>query len=414
MFNRLPLTLLCTLLLSYTVHADDAAIEQAAEDQAQAAEAELIKLEQTVGEQADITDEKASEVMAAEAKAAEDEASSKPWLPAARNFDWVQLTSGEWLKGNIKAMYKDSLEFDSDKLDMQIIDWEDVKYLKSYRPININVEGHEPVTGMLQITEDKVTITNRDETLEYERSKLISLAPSGDREVHLWAIKYSLGLNIRSGNTDQLDYNSKFNATRRTARSRFVLDYIGNVSNTRDADDNFVETINNHRVNASASRYATRYFFYTPLFAEYYSDPFLNIDKRLTLGVGVGYTILDMPGFEWNVNGGPAYVSTDYVSVLPGEEEQVDAGAIVLATDLDYDITSSLEFIFNYRIQASKKEAGGYTHHMVATFESEITSSLDFDVSLIWDRINQPATDADGNRPEPDDYRLTVGVTYEY
>ena len=401
MFHRSSSTLLAALLFSSNVLADDAELKQSAEDMTQTAEDELSALEQTVGKQADITDEEASEAMAAEAKAAEDEASSKPWLPAAKNYDWVQLTSGEWLKGEIKSMYNDSLDFDSDKLDMQTIDWEDVKYLVSYRPGNINVEGHEPVTGNLQITEDKVMITNGEGVLVYERSDLISLAPAGDREADLWSIKFTLGLNIKTGNTDQVNYNSKFNASRITARSRFLLDYLGNVSKTRDSNGDFVETVNNNRVNASASRYATRYFYYTPLFFEYYQDPFQNLSKRLTAGVGVGYTIIDVPGFEWNVNGGPAYVSTDYVSVLPGEKQQVAAGAIVFATDFDYDITSFLEFIFNYRIQASKQEAGGYTHHMIGTFESEITGSLDFDISLIWDRISEPATDADGNTPKP-------------
>ena len=51
---------------------------------------------------------------------------------------------------------------------------------------------------------------------------------------------------------------------------------------------------------------------------------------------------------------------------------------------------------------------------MIATFESEITGSLDFDISMIWDRISEPATDAEDNTPKPDDYRLTVGVTYTY
>ena len=265
MFHYSPSTLLVTLLFSSIVLADDSQLKQSAEDQVKTAEDELSALEQTVGEQADITGDEAAEVMAAEAKAAEDEASSKPWLPAAKNYDWVQLTSGEWLKGEIKSMYNDSLDFDSDKLDLQTIDWADVKYLKSYRPSNINVEGHEPVTGNLQITDDTVTIIDGDKILEYKRSDLISLAPSGDRELDLWSAKFSLGLNFRAGNTDQVDYNSKLDISRITARSRFLLDYIGNISKTRSSEGVLTETINNNRINASASRYATRYFYYTCL-----------------------------------------------------------------------------------------------------------------------------------------------------
>ncbi len=404
MIQKIPLAFFSLLLFSSVVVAEEAEIKQTAAEGMQSAEDELSKLEQTVGEESD----------SSKTQATKDEESSKPWLPAAKEFDWVQLTSGEWLKGEIKSMYNDSLEFDSDKLDLLSIDWEDVKYLKSYRPSNVNIENNEPLTGSLQISGDKVTITDGENVQEFDRFDLISLTPSGDRELDLWSIKFTLGLNVRSGNTDQIDYNSKFNAKRRTARSRFILDYIGNISKTGDDQDSLIETINNHRLNASTSRYATRSFFYTPLFVEYYHDPFQNVDQRITVGIGLGYTIFDTGKYEWNVNGGPAYVSTKYLSVLPGEELKVEAGALVFGTDFDAELTSALDFIFKYHIQAAEEDSGGYTHHVIATFESEITGSLDFDISMIWDRISHPATDADGNTPEPDDYRLTVGVTYTY
>jgi len=289
-----------------------------------------------------------------------------------------------------------------------------VKYLKSYRPGNVNIEDREPITGSLQISGDTVTITNGDNVQEFDRLELISLTPAGDNELDLWAIKFALGLNIKSGNTDQVDYTSKLSVKRRTARSRFLLDYIGNISKTGNNNNDLVETVNNHRVNTGLDIYATRYFFYQPAFAEYYRDPFQNIDQRITLGVGVGYTIFDTAMFEWNVNGGPAFVTTKYLSVQPGQEQRIDAGALVFGTDFDAELTSTLDFLFKYHIQAAKEEAGGYTHHMIATFESELTGKLDFDVSLIWDRISQPRKDDLGIAPEPDDYRLTVGVTYTY
>ena len=400
------------VIVSSSVLAEEAAVKNA-EEEAQAAEDELSKLEQAVGEDADATASQADD-QTDTSETAEDKASSKPWLPAAKEFDWIQLTSGEWLKGEIKSMYNDSLEFDSDKLDLLNIDWEDVKYLKSYRPSNVNIEYQQPLTGSLQISGDTVTISDGENVKEFERNDLISLTPHGDSEIDLWAIKFSLGLNVRSGNTEQIDYTAKLNTRRRTARTRFILDYIGNISKTDNADSVLVETVNNHRVTASHNIYATRYFFYQPIFAEYYRDPFQNIDQRITAGVGLGYTIFDTGKYEWNVNGGPAYVGTRFVSVQPGEKQKVEAGALVFGTDFDAEITDSLDFIFKYNITGMKEESGGYTHHIIGTFESEITGSLDFDISLIWDRISQPSTDDKGNTPESDDYRLTIGVTYTY
>jgi len=414
MIQKLLFTVVGCFLLIPMVLADNATtqkaevkqaeIKQTAADDSQSAEDELSKLEQTVGEQAETS----------KVNSEKKGVSSKPWLPAAKDFDWVQLTSGEWLKGEIKSMYNESLEFDSDKLDLLNIDWDDVKYLKSYRPSNVNIENHVPVTGSLQVSSDKVTITDGDNVQEFDRLELISLTPSGDREVDLWAIKFTLGFNVQSGNTEQLDYNSKFNAKRRTAKSRFVIDYIGNISKTGNEDGVLTETVNNNRVSTSLNIYATRYFFYTPIFAELYRDPFQNIENRFSAGIGIGYTIFDSSQLEWNINGGPAYLSTKFISVQPGEDQRTAAPAVVLGTDVDIELSNTLDFIFKYKVQASKEEAGGYTHHVIATFESEITGSLDFDISMIWDRISQPTKDDLGVAPQPDDYRLTVGVTYTY
>ncbi len=409
MVQKILSLVLCYFLSFSAVLAGDLSdtkqeIKQTDAEDTRTAEGELLKLEQAATRQEDMPVESADE----------DEASSRPWLPAAKEFDWVQLTSGEWLKGEIKSMYNDSLEFESDKLDLLNIDWEDVKYLKSYRASSIYVEGQEPVTGRLQISGDRVTITNGDGIQEFERLKLISLSPSGDKEKDLWAVKFTLGLNVQGGNTNQLDYSSKFNAKRRTAKSRFTFDYIGNISKTGNESKVLTETVNNNRILSSMNIYATRYFFYTPVFVELYRDPFQNIAQRMSIGVGLGYTLLDTSRFEWHVNGGPAFLSTRYISVQQGERQKIDAPALVLGTDVETEISSSLDFIFKYNLQASKPESGGYAHHIIATFESEITGSLDFDISIIWDRISQPTKDDLGVAPDPDDYRLTVGITYTY
>ena len=47
-------------------------------------------------------------------------------------FDWIELTSGEWLKGEIKSMQNDKLEFDSDKLGLLTLDWEDVRQVRAH------------------------------------------------------------------------------------------------------------------------------------------------------------------------------------------------------------------------------------------------------------------------------------------
>ena len=56
------------------------------------------------------------------------------------------------------------------------------------------------------------------------------------------------------------------------------------------------------------------------------------------------------------------------------------------------------------------REAGQYTHHAVSTVEFEIKHHLNLDVSFIWDYLNHPHQESNGDSPQKSDYYLTVGA----
>lgn len=338
------------------------------------------------------------------------EEGGEAWQPADDGFDWVQLNNKEWLMGEIKSMYNDSLEFESETLDMLTIDWSDVTYLRSAKATSINIEDVGPVEGMLVIEGDSVKMIDGGELKEFSRNRLISLTPSGEREIDLWSADLILSLNLRSGNTDQIDYTAHFAAKRRTANSRVIIDYVGNISKTDAGTGELVETINNNRLIAAWDVYATRNFFYTPIFGEYYRDPFQNIDSRYTVGVGLGYTIIDDGKVEWNVGSGPAYLRINYLSVQPGEDDSISSAALVLTSDYSNEINSQLDLAINYSATGAHSDTGGYTHNFRTSLATELSERLDFNISFTWDRISEPKTGADGVTPEQDDYRLMFGL----
>ena len=79
----------------------------------------------------------AAVVVAGPALAAEKEESWQPPPPMPDDFDWVQMTSGEWLKGEIIAMYGDVLEFDSDEFDLQSLDLDDIQQVRSAQVMQV-------------------------------------------------------------------------------------------------------------------------------------------------------------------------------------------------------------------------------------------------------------------------------------
>ena len=67
------------------------------------------------------------------------QSTSEKFVPSTDQYDWIELTSGEWLKGEFKGMYKKRLEFDSDKLDLLTFDFEDVKQIRTHRIVTVTI-----------------------------------------------------------------------------------------------------------------------------------------------------------------------------------------------------------------------------------------------------------------------------------
>jgi hypothetical protein len=264
------------------------------------------------------------------------------------------------------------------------------------------------VSGTVRISPEEIVVEGA-ETHRFPRGDVLGMTPTGQREWDYWSGKFSLGATFRSGNTEQIEYNSNLHLERRTPSSRAALDYIGYLSETDD-----LETANSHRVNGIFDYWLSRRLFLRVPGVEYYRDPFQNFAHRITAYVGLGYDIFDRKRFEWNVVVGPAYQYAIYDSVQPGEDEEQGTAALVLSSRAEIELTRRIDLTLEYRGQLTSREAGETTHHGVATFETELTRSLDLDVSLVWDRISKPKPDSDGNVPKPDDFRVVLALGLDF
>jgi putative salt-induced outer membrane protein YdiY len=337
---------------------------------------------------------------------------NQAWLPPTpkpEHYDWIQLKSGEWLKGELKVLYDKKLEFDSDELDLLEFDFEDVKQILGHSIFSVRFEGPFTVIGYIKVTETKVYVTLGEEKQEYDRHKLIAIAYGEPKERNYWSGKISIGLDLTSGNTDQTQYSSKGTIMRRTSASRLVLDYLGNFTRTEN-----IETVNNHRLDGFVDLFKTRKYFLRPIFAGFFRDPITNIQRRVTLGAGIGYHIIDTSKTTWDITGGPAYQNTVFNSVEAGEEPNESTPALTVANLFETELTKRLDLKVRYDFQFVNEESGSYIHHFITTLETEITKWLDFDISFVWDRTQDPTPRADGSIPDQDDYQMIFALGVDF
>jgi len=329
--------------------------------------------------------------------------------PTPKKYDWIQTKSGEWFKGYIKALYKDSLEFDSDEVGLYTFDFDDVKQIKSYQILTVNIEDIALIKGIVRFQNNKITIIQGDTRYEFNRDQIISVVSEGDRERDVWSGKITISLDKRTGNTKSFNYSAKADIKRRTAKTSLQFDYLGRISSKNDA-----ETANDHRINEKFDIYITRHSFWTPIFSEFYRNTYKNIQSRYRAGAGLGYIFLDTARTEWDISAGPAYMYTQYVSVQKNQDNSSSSLALEISTNLEMELNSRMDLEYAYLLTLSNKSTGTYSHHMVLTLENEITSWLDFDISGIWDYTLRPKEKADGTIPLQDDFQILVGLGIEF
>ena len=128
-----------------------------------------------------------------------------PDLPT--KWDWLQTTSGEWLKGELLVMYKDELTFDSDEFDEVTLDWKDVNEVRTAGTMAVGLTERRIAVGRLLVEGDSVRVLGADDQI-FSRDEVVSITSGAPREINYWDFDVSLGANYRTGNTDSAETTS--------------------------------------------------------------------------------------------------------------------------------------------------------------------------------------------------------------
>ena len=68
----------------------------------------------------------------------------------------------------------------------------------------------------------------------------------------------------------------------------------------------------------------------------------------------------------------------------------------------------------DYGAQIGVPDTQDTNQHLATTLSLDLFKNLDLDVTFVWDRVGLPRPDSDGDFPERDDYRLSVGVSWDF
>ena len=320
-------------------------------------------------------------------------------------FDWVQLTSGEWLKGSIERLRDDVLEFDSDELDLQKIDWEDVANIRSPNVHTYVFDNREDVPGKAVITAKEVIIETQAGIDKHPREELMSIVAGKPRERNWWSSNLRFGVSATAGNSKAVTYNGFLGIYREDQLTRLRLEYDGSVGKA-----NGERNVNRHLGTAGLNVFLSPRWYLTPFLAQLLSDQFQNIQFRATPAAGFGYHIIDKSDFEWDVEAGVGYQYLNWRSVEAGEENPESDGFVMFRTLGSWDITGDIDWFFDWRTNFVFTNIGNTNHIGSTGMSIEVNDILDLNMTFLSLRTEDPARREDGTKPKKNDYQLVFGI----
>ena len=339
----------------------------------------------------------------------------KPTPIFKQDFDWIKLTSDEWLKGDIVSMYDEKLEFDSDELGMQTIDLDNVAELRSKQWQSIRMFDGTIAEGYLVLKDGQLSLVKHGVTARYEFSNLLSIASSGENERDLWDGYVNLGINLREGNTVQFDYTFSAGMQRRSSSSRFKTDYIADYSRYQEQETEETKvTADSERLTSSYDWFFNPKIYFRAADFEYMADELLNLEYRIHYGIALGYHIIDTSRTSWDVNLGPSYQKSKFLSVVDEVNNSEDSFGVTLGTDFTFEVTSDIDYDASYSVQVIDEASGGNIHHFETGIEIDLTNDFDLDLTFYVDRTENPKEDSDAKVPEKNDFRLVVALSYDF
>lgn len=319
---------------------------------------------------------------------------------------WVQLSSGEWLYGELLRMRNRDFSFDSDKMNKQVVDWKDVDVIYVSRSMEWMLEDRSELVGPGVLTGDTLQVRTADGVVSVPRGEVAGIVPGGRRELSHWGLHMDAAFGGWWGNTDQLTLNGFNRLYREDAVRIWNLGYeFALARNDGEA------TVNRHRLFSNFNLFINGGFFIIPYAADAYHDPFQNIRIRTTLGSGVGWRDFASNDFEYFANGSVLYQYLDPF----GNEDNSDPHGFGTQFEGGYiwDITGDVTWELSWATTVIWTRLGDTSHRGRMVWDIDITDAFSVFAAATYWRVEEPRTNPDGTTPRSDDVEVAMGFALD-
>jgi len=326
-------------------------------------------------------------------------------------FDWLELASGEWVRGRVLRMRDDRIEFQSRHLGSESIDFARVLSIHSPHVNTYVFDKRVAATGLAVINEDEVIVETARGTRTFPRSELEGIVQGGERERDWWSTRLRFGLTLNRGNSDQLTFDLLFNVHREDRMTRLDSNYHGNFGLTDG-----VQNVDRHLGDLDTNVFLSSRWFVVPLFGQLFNDRFQNIRLRATPAAGAGLHLIESPRVEWDFQSGIGYQFLRFVDGSQSDQGNPQNDAFVpFFTHATFDLADDVDLMLSWLTNLVVTNIGNTNHTGQAVLSMGITGILTVDLAFLYLRTERPAPPRDPADPaiRQNDYQLIAGIVVE-
>ncbi|MGC6487794.1 MAG: DUF481 domain-containing protein [Planctomycetota bacterium] len=318
--------------------------------------------------------------------------------------DKVTLTNGDVLTGEIVSMADGKITIQSPVLDEVVVAVADVTDLVTAAPVVLQTQdGERMERRILGIENDSFRLSGGGAD-ELPVMSLGMINPP-EKTAPKWTGSLKLTALYTSGNTRRESGGLLFDASRTTDWDRITLDGIWNYGTDEDAAG--VKTLTQRRAGGGAKYdYFLNKRWYALGTARALGDTLADLDLRLTIGAGAGYTIIDDGTTLLLSEAGFSYYSEDYRQPGLATEETV---TLRLAYRLEHQLSEQTKIVHRVEAFPSIEDGSDFYLQAVTELSTSLTDSMVASLAHTLDYDNTPAA---GRKSADNRVFLTVGWSF--
>jgi putative salt-induced outer membrane protein YdiY len=331
--------------------------------------------------------------------------------------DRITVKNGDRITGGIVKKDAKGVLIKSEIFGLVTIPWDQVQTISADQPVNVVLSTGETLQGRLAPQGDRVdiegegmkkevplaniaTIRNAEEQRNYERL----LAPG---LTQLWTGAASFGFAGSQGNAKTRTLTTSFNAARTTNSDKITV-YFSAIRASALVDQVLATTAQAVRGGWAYNHNVTSRLFLTG-FNDYEYDRFQNLDLRVVLGGGLGFTLWKAEGGRLDVSGGGAWNRESFSPAAPEVSFTRNSGEAYFGDEFTYQVTGATALYQNARFFPNLTNTGEYRFNFDLGANTKLTRWLTWNVGLSDRFLSNPVP---GRQRNDLLYTTGVGVTF--